>query len=166
MLAHPLIVDYTGYDTTMERDFDPSLIDYLCSTIEALRILSKPTAMESVINLVELRGMIFAQLPLEALYRARKVCWDWRLQIDGSCQLQQLMYRKPMRGRRQEVDFHYLSYFQSMTFVAPTITINPILDRTIIIPRKGMYKTSAVHLQNLNYDAATARAISGLMASL
>ena len=127
----------------MEGQIDIDIIERLVASIEAFRLPIKPSVMDSVLNLVELRVMILAELPLQALYRARKVCWHWRLQIDGSNQLQQLMYKTSIRprGREHEVEFHYLSFYQSMMLVAPTITINPILDRTIVVPREGMYSS-------------------------
>ena len=107
-----------------------------CSAV--IETFDTRNAFETVFGIVELREMIFVHLHLEELYSTRRVSKKWRDVIDSSVLLQRLMYKKPTLDISQHNTFVFQTQSGGIQLSAPSTTLNPIMSRTIIMPRDGL----------------------------
>ena len=105
---------------------------------------TKASATRAVFNVVELREAIFAQLDLEQIHSARRVCRDWRDCIDNSIKLKRCMFKLPIAHKPDPVRFNDDSIG---TVTTVPFVLNPIFKRIIYAPtsafRYGLIENDA-----------------------
>lgn len=93
------------------------------------------TARDTALTLTETLEAILSFLPMEDIYRARRVCTIWGHCVYNSPTLQQLLYFQTPRYQPDRVHYNEL-------WTTPC-TLNPLLKRTILLPKEGCFTDRA-----------------------
>ena len=117
-------------------------------------------ASEIVINIPELRALILSKLPLEDMYRARCISPTFREHIDHDPHLRRLMFKRPEKATEERNMYDYSCPSQQVQLSAPTFLVNPIFNRTIILPREGSIQRYAM-LERIKSSSQSSPSSSG-----